>query len=500
MSTPGSTSSAKSTAFSTYLALGFMIVVIGVMAFLISGGMQLKMVILTVGIIAAAVCFFNTEMALYLILFAMLFSPEFSLGGELAEGRRLVLRVEDIIIVITFFSWIVKTTLYEGTGLIVKTPLNRPIVLYVFVSFLSTFLGALTGKIGLTSGLLYVFKYMEYFLVYFMFANNITDKDQVRRFVIAAFIVAIFTALYAAMQIPFGVRVSAPFEGENGEPNTLGGYLILIISMAAGLWFTYRDQRLRIALLSIIALSSLSFLFTLSRSSYIAAIPMFAALFIFTDKKLFLSAILIVFIVLTPLLLPKAVKHRVTETFVPDPGFAQTETIGAIGLDTSTSARISSFKYSIKKWRERPVFGWGVTGVGIIDSTYFRLLAEVGLLGTAAFFYLIYVIGAYVYRAYKEARDPLLKGLSLGMLAGTAALLGHSVGAASFIIVRIMEPYWFFMACIVSLYEMEKTFYPHDTGESSGGGGSRTGPVPSGGLLPPRDVTAGRAGGTGRRV
>jgi O-antigen ligase len=499
MSTPGSTSPARSTAVSTYLALGFMIVVIAVMAFLISGGMQLKMVILTVGIVSAAICFFNTEMALYLILFAMLFSPEFSLGGELAEGRRIVLRVEDIIIVITFFSWIVKTTLYEGTGLIVKTPLNRPIVLYVFVSFLCTFLGALTGKLALTSGLLYVFKYMEYFLVYFMFANNITDRDQVRRFVIAAFVVAIFTALYAAMQIPFGVRVSAPFEGENGEPNTLGGYLILIISMAAGLWFAYRDQRLRIALLSIIALSSLSFLFTLSRSSYVAAIPMFAALFVFTDRKLVLLAILAVFVAAAPLLLPTAVKHRVSETFVPDPGFTQTETIGSVGLDTSTSARISSFKYSVKKWKERPFFGWGVTGVGIIDSTYFRLLAEVGLVGTTAFFYLIFAIGKYVYRAFKEARDPLLKGLSLGMLAGTAALLGHSVGAASFIIVRIMEPYWFFMACIVSLYEIEKTLHPVVAGEASGTEEPRRVFGPSGGGLDrPKDVAVARAGGTGQ--
>ena len=437
-----------------------MIVVIALMAFLISGGMQLKAVILAVGIISAAVCFFNTEMALYLILFAMLFSPEFSLGGELAEGRRLVLRVEDIIIVITFFSWIVKTALYEGVGLIVKTPLNRAIKLYVFVCFLSTFLGALIGKVALTSGLLYVFKYMEFFLVYFMFANNITDRDQVRRFVIAALIVALITALYAGVQIPFGVRVSAPFEGENGEPNTLGGYLILIVSVAAGLLFTYRDQRLRIALLSIIALCAVPFLFTLSRSSYVAAIPVFATLFIFTDKKLLLSFVLVVFVLAAPLLIPETVKKRVTETFVPDPGFAQTETIGNIGFDTSTSARISSFKYSIEKWRQRPIFGWGVTGVGIIDSTYFRLLAEVGLVGMAAFLYLVSTIGIYLYRVFRKTRDPLLRGLSLGMLAGTAALLGHSVGAASFIIVRIMEPYWFLMACIVSLFEIERAHTP----------------------------------------
>ncbi len=450
----------RPTGLPTYVAVGLMILFIMFLAFLISGGMQLKMVILILGVITTAVCFFNTEMALYLIIFAMLFSPEFSLGGNLAEQRNLVLRAEDIIIIVTFFSWVLKTALYEGVGLIIKTPLNRPIKIYIFVSFLATLLGALIGKVNLASGLLYVFKYMEYFLVFFMFANNITDRDQVRRFVLAAFIVALFTAAYAFIQIPLGARVTAPFEGENGEPNTLGGYLILTISVAAGFWAVYRDERLKIILPCFIGLLFVPFLFTLSRSSYLAAIPMFIALFIFSDKKLLLAFLLLVFVLATPFLLPERVKERVTETFIPDPGFAQTQVIGDVGFDSSTSERISSFKYAIDKWLQHPLFGWGVTGVGIIDSTYFRLLAEVGLAGLFSFFYLIGVIGLYLYAVFKKTRDPLLKGLSLGMIAGTAALLGHSVGAASFIIVRIMEPYWFFMACIVSLYQMEQAMEP----------------------------------------
>ena len=450
----------RPTNLSIYVVLGLMIFFLVFLAFLVSGGMQLKMVILILGVITTAICFFNTEMALYLIIFAMLFSPEFSLGGGLAEQRNLVLRVEDIIIIVTFFSWVLKTALYKGVGLIIKTPLNRPIKIYIFVSFLATLLGALIGKVNLASGLLYVFKYMEYFLVFFMFANNITDRDQVRRFVLAAFIVALFTAAYAFAQIPFGARVTAPFEGENGEPNTLGGYLILIISVAAGFWAVYRDERLKIILPCFIGLLFVPFLFTLSRSSYLAAIPMFIALFIFSDRKLLLAFLVLVFALATPFLLPDTVKDRVSETFIPDPGFAQTQVIGEVGFDSSTSERISSFKYAVDKWLEHPLFGWGVTGVGIIDSTYFRLLAEVGLAGLFSFFYLIGVIVLYLYTVYKKTRDPLLKGLSLGMIAGTAALLGHSIGAASFIIVRIMEPYWFFTACIVSLYQIEQAASP----------------------------------------
>jgi hypothetical protein len=133
-----------STNLPVYVVLGLMILFITLLAFLVSGGMQLKMVILVLGIIATAICFFNTEMALYLIIFAMLFSPEFSFGGDIAEQRNIVLRVEDIIILVTFFSWVLKTALYEGVGLIIRTPLNRPIKIYILVCLVSTLIGTLS--------------------------------------------------------------------------------------------------------------------------------------------------------------------------------------------------------------------------------------------------------------------------------------------------------------------------------------------------------------------
>jgi O-antigen ligase len=272
-----------------------------------------------------------------------------------------------------------------------------------------------------------------------------------------AFIVAIFTALYAMIQIPQGVRVSAPFEGTAGEPNTLGGYLILIISVSAGLLATLDDKKIKRYLIGVIALLSIPFVFTLSRSSYIAVVPMFITLFLFSRKKVLLAGLLLVLLVLSPFMLPDRVKERMTGTFEPYPGYEGTEKLMGQELDPSTSARITSFRHAMSKWSEKPLLGWGVTGVGIIDSMYFRVLAETGLLGITAFLYLAYRIIVFLYFTFKEARDRILKGLSLGMLMATLALLAHSIGAATFIIVRIMEPFWFFMATIFLLSRIEKS-------------------------------------------
>ena len=56
------------------------------------------------------------------------------------------------------------------------------------------------------------------------------------------------------------------------------------------------------------------------------------------------------------------------------------------------------------------------------------------------------------------------RGHALGFLAFTVGLLTHAIGANAFIIIGIMEPFWFFTGIIVMLPQL-----PREAGESSGG-------------------------------
>jgi len=47
--------------------------------------------------------------------------------------------------------------------------------------------------------------------------------------------------------------------------------------------------------------------------------------------------------------------------------------------------------------------------------------------------------------------DELYKGLSLGFMAGFIGLAIHALTANTFIILRIMEPFWFITAIIMML-------------------------------------------------
>ena len=53
--------------------------------------------------------------------------------------------------------------------------------------------------------------------------------------------------------------------------------------------------------------------------------------------------------------------------------------------------------------------------------------------------------------AFRALEVPEDRGLALGFVAGAVGLLGHAIGANTFIIVRIMEPFWFFAAIVVAL-------------------------------------------------
>ena len=56
----------------------------------------------------------------------------------------------------------------------------------------------------------------------------------------------------------------------------------------------------------------------------------------------------------------------------------------------------------------------------------------------------------------RTLNTPYFKGLNIGFLAGYIGLLVHALGANTFIIVRIMEPFWFFVGIMAVLPMLER--------------------------------------------
>lgn len=413
-----------------------------------------------VAIIVFTFSFVSTEIALYMLIFSMLLGPQLTVGGgdEIAavRGRGVALRADDILIAVIGLSWFLRVAVDKELGFFLRTPLNIPIAVYFVICIVATVHGYyLMRRLNPVVGFFFILKYFEYFLIYFMAVNHLREKEQIRRFLIAMLLVCFCVCVFAISQIPYVERVSAPFEGEEGEPNTLGGYLVLMLCLVVSLLATPKSIGKKPLLIVLLGLMLVSLAATLSRGSWVALPPAILMLVALSRKRLFIVVPLVIVLAAAPFMLPKSVTDRVNYTFNQPDNDEQLK-IGTVKVDSSTSARLISWKVILTQdFVHHPVIGWGVTGHSFVDAQIPRVLIETGLLGLTAFFVLIGLLFKHGLRALRVSRDPLFEAISVGYVAGLVGLLVHSVGANTFIIVRIMEPFWFLTALIVMIPRFE---------------------------------------------
>jgi len=298
----------------------------------------------------------NTDVGLAILIFSMLFSPEIILGQ--IPGRDIVVRLDDILLAIITVSWFAKTAINKGLALFIKTPLNRPIIIYILVCLVATLKGAAQGHVSFLKGFFFLLRYFEYFLLYILVANHVHSRKQIKFFLKAFFLTCAFVSLYGILQIPRGIRVSAPFEGEIGEPNTFGGYLLFLFCIAVGIFLQSMSKKMKYAMAGLAVLIFIPFLFTLSRASYLAIIFSYITFILFQKRRTALIAVLAMIIVSVLVLRPEAVFSRVKYTF--SGAQSQLVKIGNVHLDSSSSARITSWQQSFKDWKKNPILGLGV--------------------------------------------------------------------------------------------------------------------------------------------
>ena len=197
----------------------------------------------------------------------------------------------------------------------------------------------------------------------------------------------------------------------------------------------------------------ITLLYTQSRASYLAVIPAYLTLSLFSQRRFYLLAGLIVVLALSPLTAPRVVKERIEGTFTQPEQKGQIQ-FGRLRLDTSASARIISYKEGLSHWRKKPTLGYGITGYRFMDAQYPRILVETGIIGMLAFVWLIYSLFHVGFSTWRDAQDDLMRGLTVGLIAGLVGLLVHAIGANTFIIVRIMEPFWFLVGIVIAFSQM----------------------------------------------
>jgi len=426
---------------------------------------------ISLGALLLVVAFVSTRLSLYLLVFSMLLSPEFLIGnltgGGGATGRGITIRFDDFLLVVIGFVWLAKMAIHKGGTPFLRTPLNGPIMFYIAAAGLATLIGVLGGRVKPMSGFLYWLKYYEYVFLYFMVVSAVTTKEEARALVFASLVTCFLVSLFAIAQIPSGERASAPFEGEMGEPNTLGGYLVFMLAIVVGLLLTREAVTNRLPLLLLLVAGTVGLMATLSRASFLAAgVLILSVIGFMAPRRPILMTMVLLGILSTPLWVPHAVKERISYTFTQAEEEGQFR-LGTLRIDTSTSDRLRSWHQSLELWQKFPLWGTGITGGPFLDAWYPRVLTETGLLGLVAFFVLIGSIFRMGITSYRHATDQFARGVALGFLLGLTGLMVHAVGSNTFLIVRIMEPFWLFAALVVKGFQFAQANEPSESEASA---------------------------------
>jgi len=383
----------------------------------------------------------------------MLLSPEFDIM-ELHE-RSVVIRIDDVLLVFAFFAWLAKTAVHKQMAFFRRTPLNIPIITYISVCIFSSIFGVYAGRINPVTTSFYILKYIEYPMIFFMVVNILRDQKQIKRFLTFIILTYVIVCLNSYFQIGHIPRVTAPFEGlgSRAQPNTFSGYLMFIMAILSGFYLHARFFREKWLYGCLFLLGIPPFLYTFSRSGYVAIIAMFIALAFLTRKKrtIIILGFLVIFI-LSPFWLPSPVVERIKTTFV-GPKY---ELMGfPLQLERSAGDRILSWNIAFKLWPQRPWLGYGVSYI-FLDIQYITVLLETGVLGIFAFAWILVTIFRSVLRIYDKFKENIFaQALSLGYLAGFVGLLLHALTVNTFIIVRIMEPFWFITAMVIIIPQLE---------------------------------------------
>ena len=254
----------------------------------------------------------KVEMGLYILVIAMLLSPEIEAGAVGTHSERGVnLRYDDVLIIVVFVGVIVRLAFQGRMMLWRPSPINAGIVAYFGICIVST-LGALRMNVPAWDPSVAAFvmlKMAEFYMIFFMVGLVVTTRSEMRRQLIVFFIVASLISTYALFTIGSLERVSAPFEAGGTEPNTLGGYLTVVMCAAAGLYLYAPSGKKRWGLALVIVLAFIPFIETLSRASYMALTCGVIAIGILARKGMALALIALV-LVTTPYTMPERVQER----------------------------------------------------------------------------------------------------------------------------------------------------------------------------------------------
>lgn len=273
---------------------------------------------------------------------------------ELAPG----LNGTNLLEILTIGVWIISSAA-KRRPLFVRRPFTRMVGVWAALSLLSvpTAMFAIGISAFLWNYSISLRAFIDQFIVFYLFANLIEDKDMARRMIVYMLLSASVSYLYGFHEW-FGTRglssiAKSRLGGPIAQPNEYAAFVLYTIAplLALGVFYLPRWKSLRLAPLLLIALRVL--LGTFSRAGYLGlAAEVLVAAALKSRKLLVLLGVAAAGVYFfLPQFLPHSMQARVAQTY-------EDRTLGG-SLDRSAEERLLLWDAAVKMSLDSPLLGKG---------------------------------------------------------------------------------------------------------------------------------------------
>ncbi|MEW6409351.1 MAG: O-antigen ligase family protein [Nitrospirota bacterium] len=391
--------------------------------------------------------------------------------GTLQYGKLFDLRYEDFLIVLLIISWLLYSAFKPQK--LYLSPLWKPVLVYLSVAFISTFIGLWAGWIELVRAFFFYFKEVEYFFFFIITINFIKDYKGLKYAIVAFLTGGVINGVYVFYQIVSGNigrgvgDLSDVYRHYGiatiGETSSaiVGNYFSMIIILCAIVFIFISEKSIKLISFICIPLSFLGLIGSFNRSSVwgtIFLLPVWFYFIFFSNKKYSKKyqsiAILILLVLVIPLLFGMVKEDPFSERILNI-----NTLIEAYKNERFNEVYINYFKAIAIS----PITGLGksITGdlsiiqdlYGTAHNQYIGILSEMGIIGLLVFLYLIWLVIKFSYKTYRDGYSPFCKIIGLTSLMWTILLCIESFACDAFIAAKTAESYWILVGLLMVTYQ-----------------------------------------------
>jgi O-antigen ligase len=338
-----------------------------------------------------------------------------------------------------------------------SSPVTLPLTVMLGLALLSVVVNRVPAPLGAEA----IRVLLQGSLFYLVGYNLIRSRTQIQILVVVMLIAVTIIATYGIYQFATGLETPDRWvfgEAESGirtrvfstvgNPNALGGYLILFAPVALALALKIPNWPKRLACLAIFVIVSLCLVLTFSRGAWLGFIVSLIVLGVVLDRRILLM--LLAGLLAAPFILPRSIIERIMVLF------------------SAEYLRISAVWGRIYFWRQawdrmirNPWLGVGpgtfgdavarrhnIPGSIWVDNHYLKIGAEIGVSGLLTFLWLMWVSVLGTHREWRRQADPFQKALFAGGAAGLIAVLVQNLTVSVFEVLFV-STYWWFIAGIM---------------------------------------------------